>query len=170
MPGFWIPSDDQAKLTLQRMRSLVKEAIADHTFVWWTRDQIEQLVPVSIMNRDMAGIARGIRDYVASHVQFAPDPVGVENLTPPRQHMEILKRKSYVLGDCDDAATLSAAMGESVGIPASFKILAFYGPKNPYQHVITYLHPRGSGVIDMDTTRPAQMLPPTATRSFEMDV
>ena len=168
--GFWIPSDDQAKMTLRRMAHYVNESLVDHDFVWWTREQIQRLRPISVQSRDQVGIARGIREFVAAHLTFVPDPVGVEDITPPEKHMRLIQEHETILGDCDDAATLSAAMGKALGIPASFRILAFYKPDNPYQHVITYLHPRGGGAIDMDTTRPAQKLPPVATRSFEVKV
>ena len=170
MAGFWIPSDDQAKLTLKRMAHYVNQSLADHDFVWWVREQIERMVPTSVADRYQPGIARGIREYVSARIQFVQDPVGVENITPPEKHMRLIQEKRVILGDCDDAATLSAAMGKALGIPASFKILAFRTPDAPYQHVITYLHPRGGSAIDMDTTRAAQNLPPVSTRSFEVKV
>ena len=152
------------------MQHDVNGAIQDHEFVDWVRAEIYKYAPSAIDNRDYSGVARGVRAYVAEHIKFCPDPVGIENITPPQAHMKLLRKVHTVLGDCDDAATLSAAMGKSLGIPASFKILAFRKPNAPYQHVITYLHPRGGLVIDMDTTRPAQNLPPVATRQFEMKV
>lgn len=168
--GFWVQSDAQAKVTLSLMRRYVNEAIANHDFVWWTRDEINKISSEAIMNRNWTGVARAIRDYTAAHIRFVPDPEGVENITYPMDHMKFLRSHRVLLGDCDDAATLSAAMGKAVGIPAEFRILAFYKPDNPYQHVITYLHPRGGSVIDMDTTRFAQSLPPIATRSFSIRV
>jgi transglutaminase-like putative cysteine protease len=168
--GMWIQSDAQARVTLSLMQHLVNKAIQDHNFVWWAREQIDNIAPLSIMSRDYVRVARAIRDYVSAHIRFMPDPVGVENITPPLEHMALLQKNRVLLGDCDDAATLSASMGKAVGIPAEFRILAFYKKDNPYQHVITYLHPRGGLVIDMDTTRPSQNLPPVATRSFSIQV
>lgn len=168
--GFYIESDSQAKSTLRLMQHLVNGAIQDHEFVWWVRGEINFIAPLTIEDRNWVGVARAIRSYVAAHIRFCPDPDGIENITPPREHMKLLKLHRVLLGDCDDAATLSAAMGKSLGIPAEFRIFAFYKPDNPYQHVVTYLHPRGGSVIDMDTTAPAQKLPPKATRSFSMRV
>ena len=168
--GMWIQSDAQARVTLSLMKTYVNEAIRDHEFVWWVRERIDNIAPVTIMNRDWAGVARAVRDYVAAHIRFCPDPSGVENITAPLDHMKFLRSHRVLLGDCDDAATLSAAMGKALGIPAEFRILAFYKPDNPYQHVVTYLHPRGGLVIDMDTTRPQQNLPPVPTRSFSIRV
>lgn len=170
MSGFLIASDAQAKLTLKRMAHDVNGAIQDTDFVRWVRGEIAELAPVQIEERNNTGIARAIRAYVADHIKFCPDPVGIENITPPQAHMKMLSKSRYVLGDCDDAATLSAAMGKSLGIPAEFRILAFRRPDAPYQHVITYLHPRGGLIMDMDTTRPSQNLPPTATRTFSFPV
>lgn len=170
LAGFNIQSDAQAKLTLKRMQHNVNGAIQDHEFVNWVRGEIYRYSPNAVEERNYPAVARAIRAYVADHIKFVPDPVGIENITPPQEHMRLLQKVRIVLGDCDDAATLSAAMGKSLGIGASFKILAFRKPDAPYQHVITYLHPRGGMVIDMDTTRPAQNLPPTTTRQFEMKV
>jgi transglutaminase-like putative cysteine protease len=168
--GMWIPSDAQARVTLSLMQHRVNAAIQDHEFVWWTRNEINNIASLAIISRDYVRVARAIRDYLSAHIRFMPDPFGVENITPPLEHMKLLQKHRVLLGDCDDAATLSAAMGKAVGIPAEFRILAFYKPNNPYQHVITYLHPKGGLVIDMDTTRPQQNLPPVATRSFSIRV
>jgi transglutaminase-like putative cysteine protease len=171
--GFYIPyvpGDAQAKQTLRQMQHLVNGAIQDHEFVWWVRGEINAIAPVTIESRDYAGVARAIRSYVAAHIRFSPDPDGIENITPPLEHMKYLRKYRVLLGDCDDAATLSASMGKALGIPAEFRILAFWRPDSPYQHVVTYLHPRGGQVIDMDTTRESQKLPPVPTRQFAIRV
>lgn len=169
--GFLIESDAQAKLTLSRMRQKVRQSVLDREFIWWVRGELNKIAPDAIRTRNWAGVARAVREFVAAHIVYCPDPVGVENLTAPVEHMQLFKNGARtLLGDCDDAASLSAAMGEALGIGAEFVARAFYKPDNPYQHVVTYLHPKGSSGIDMDTTRDAQKLPPRATREFRMRV
>lgn len=170
--GFIAVGDAQAKITLKRMQQKVRQAVLDREFVWWVREQVQKYRPDSVTDRDWVGVAYGIRDFLSAHIKFCKDPVGVENLTPPIEHMRIFKMNGDrpVLGDCDDAASLGAAMGMAVGIPAEFVIRAFWKPDNPYQHVLTYLRPRAGIAIDLDTTRDAQKLPPRPTREFRMGV
>lgn len=51
-------------------------------------------------------------DYVKGHVQYVPDPVGVEYVAPPAETVECGG------GDCDDQAVLVASLCEAVGFPA----------------------------------------------------
>jgi hypothetical protein len=159
-PGWRILGTPGAKSTLSKMSRGVHYAIHKPEFVWWARSVVQTCSARNVMCQ-----ARMIRAYVARVIQFTRDPVGAENITPPLEHMDRIKEAlangpGYVLGDCDDAASLSAALGMAVGIPASFRILAFGGP---WQHVYTILHVPQGGDVEMDTTRAAQSLPPVAT-------
>lgn len=67
--------------------------------------------------------------FVRDDVRYIPDVLGVETLTEPAF---VLQRCS---GDCDDKATLLAALLESVGRPTRF-VLAGYTPGlREYEHV-----------------------------------
>lgn len=156
-------SDADVRATLARMRHLVEKATFTQNFVYWARQEIAR---TGADSRTPSSVAYAVRDYVKRHIQFMPDPVGQDNLTPPLDHMELIKANPQrpLLGDCDDAATLSAAMAGVAGIPSTFTVLAFWRPDSPYQHVFTTLYPRGGGPVVCDTTRDEQRLPPTATR------
>ena len=52
-----------------------------------------------------------IFDHVKQHVQYVPDPVGVEYVAPPAETVECGG------GDCDDQAVLVASLCEAVGFP-----------------------------------------------------
>lgn len=164
--GFVLFSDATTFRTLGRMRHLVRRALHDRAFVWWVRDVMATAAPAAIAARNFGALARAIRDYVGAHIRFVPDPRGVENLTPPSEHARLLKETpaAVLLGDCDDAATLSAAMGMALGMDATFSVRAFRRPDNPYQHVVTTLLPRGAPAVECDTTASAQKLPPVPTR------
>lgn len=158
----WIATGDAgAHETLGVMRDAVHNAVNDPTFVWWARSIVEDCP-----QRNETCCAYAVREFVSGAIHFQRDPVGVENITPPLVHMQKLRGRfgAYVLGDCDDAATLSAALGMAVGLPARFVALAFpmpgdppgmrYGQDNaPYQHVFTELL-AGGAWREMDTTRP----------------
>ena len=73
--------------------------------------------------------ARTLFEFVRDDVRYVPDVLGVETLTEPAY---VLQRLS---GDCDDKATLLAALLESVGRPTRF-VLAGYTPGNrEFEHV-----------------------------------
>jgi hypothetical protein len=55
--------------------------------------------------------------------------------------MKCLKQRPSVLGDCDDASSLSAAIAGAVGIRSAIEARAFWAPYAPYQHVVTTLFP-----------------------------
>lgn len=158
----WLATGDAgSRETLATMARAVREAIVDISFVWWARSIVQDCPP-----RNETCCAYSIREYVSGAIRFVRDPVGVENITPPLEHMRKLRGAfgAYVLGDCDDAATLSAALGMAVGLPARFVAIAFPMPGDapgmkytadnaPYQHVYTELL-AGGAWREMDTTRP----------------
>jgi hypothetical protein len=162
LAGRWLAAGDAgARETLAAMRRLVYQASADTSFVWWARNIVNDCPP-----RDENCNAGTIRDFVNRAVWFQRDPLGNESLTSPLVHLRFLTQPgvSHVKGDCDDVATLSAALGVALGMPATFTVLAFTGPADPvnvryteanapYQHVYTSLL-AGGRWREMDTTRP----------------
>lgn len=82
-----------------------------------------------------------VYDLLRSHYRFKPDAPGREQIkTPLRQAQEILER-GYAEGDCDDRATLGAALLRHLGQPAYLVLIAqaegvpfhhvFYASQNP---------------------------------------
>lgn len=170
--GWVIRSDTQARLTLAEMRKSVISALGNQDWLLFARGVI---IRSGAPSRDAQAMAYAIRDYVARHLKFVRDPVGIENLTRPVDHMRQLEQagpSGYILGDCDDAATLSAALAGAVGIPSTFTVLAFDWGRgaSPYQHVFTTLYPPKGRPVVCDTTRDAQKLPPKVARRFTIKV
>lgn len=120
--------------------------------------------------RDAASVARAVRDYVGRAVQYAPDPAGFEHIMPPTEHMKCLKQQPVIIGDCDDAASLSAAIAGALGIPSVIQARSFWYPNTPFQHVVTILHPRGTLPVECDTTHDAQKLPMKVFRRLSVRV
>jgi len=151
------------------MREMVRGAIRDVDFVLWARDVIRRQ---GADLRDPKSIANAVQRYIKSHLTFVADPFGVESLAPPLKHMAALKSYGRIAGDCDDAATLSAALGMANGLRAFYTIQAFdWGRgKSPYQHVFTTLaskrFPADRWTVNCDTTRDDQKLPPTVQRKL----
>lgn len=101
---------------------------------------------------------QALRDWLASRVSFMPDPYGVELLRTPEYMLEQIRREGVVRGDCDDVATLAAALGLAGGFPARFVLYAF-GHALPFSHVFCELHTLCRGWLELDVTRPAQLPP-----------
>lgn len=101
--------------------------------------------------------ARRLREWLAEHTRFRPDPRGVELIKTPRYMLAEVSGEGVSLGDCDDVAVLAAALGKAAGHPARFVLYGFR-PGEPYEHVFTELG-TGAGWLELDTTRPAQMPP-----------
>lgn len=133
--------------TLAAMRALVYDSAADPYVRAWAVE-IARTVPP----RDGGALALAIRDFLVEHVTYLDDPVGVELVHRPARLLEEIHARFYVTGDCDDVATLGAALGATVGLPSRFVVLSFGGPGDPFAHVYAELF-TGSAWLDLDTTR-----------------
>lgn len=141
-------------ITLNRMKELVNDALMVPAVVERATG-IVSMVP----SRDYVSMAGAVRAWLARSFKFVPDPVGVELLRDPEYQLRELDTRGMVLGDCDDAAILGAAMAKAVGIRASFVAVGFT-PGGPLRHVFTVLTGPAAGAINwrtpvsLDVTRP----------------
>lgn len=114
--------------------------------------------------------ASRLSEELGRALRFEYDPP-IETLYAPAMLVAQINSGGVFYGDCDDLATLAAALGLSLGMAGAFVIIA--QPWNepgtpPFTHVFTVLYPRGrplssgadnltqadAGVI-LDLTRPA---------------
>lgn len=152
--------------TLQRMKRIVNESLSDPLVIETARGIVEH---AGILGRDEAGKYMAIREWMADHLAFMPDPVGVELLSTPHYMLARIRAAEFVSGDCDDAAILGAALGKAVGLRAKFRALGFSSRSRPFQHVYTLLLVRGRWA-NLDTTRSQRFDPPRPVRVFELGV
>lgn len=142
------PGDAGVAVTLGTMEAIARKGARSPLLQGLARRIVGSGTPVD-------GPAR-LRAWIGSRVGYRDDPPGVEMLTAP----EILTARALAGepsgGDCDDVATLAAALGLAGGYPARF-VVASFGPW-PYEHVWTELHD-GRRWVELDTTRPAQFAP-----------
>jgi hypothetical protein len=89
--------------------------------------------------------ARALFYWVRSNIRYVNDPVGIETVQAP----EITLRLKA--GDCDDHATLVAALAMSIGIPA--RIVVIGSDPSHFEHVFAELNTDGDWHT-ADTTRP----------------
>jgi hypothetical protein len=113
-----------------------------------------------------------IRAWLAGVWKFVDDPYHREHLRTPVQLIDDYHRLGYIPGDCDEAATLGAALGKAVGLRAMFAVLAFEVGGNGadiFSHVYTVLLTDDDKAIDLDVTRPAGPVPePTQTAMVDV--
>jgi len=101
--------------------------------------------------------ARRIRRFLERRIRFHPDPLNFETIKEPEFQLREIAQAGYSSGDCDDIATLGAALGLAVGLPARFRIMAF-DSEAPYEHVTADLFD-GSRWVDLDVSREFQRVP-----------
>lgn len=157
---FSIPGGDAGtRRTLKAMRQLARVSAYD--------PQVRRValdITNGIAGKNSLGQIAALDAWLRRMVRFTRDPRGAELLIDPRTMIrEVLTVGGPLRLDCDDAATLSASLGLSIGLRARFVVVAFLSPTAPYAHVWTELSaPSGPGVgvwKDVDVTRDAQPIP-----------
>lgn len=84
----------------------------------------------SIPEKRYKAEAQALLSFVQNKIRYVKDINGVETVQSPEQTLRLMA------GDCDDKATLLAAMLESIGHPARFIAMGPKGaPKNVFTHV-----------------------------------
>lgn len=92
-------------------------------------------------------------DFVLNHIRYTRDVHGVETLSDPR--MTLLRQ----VGDCDDKATLLAALLQAVGYPTRF-VMGDYG-SGDFEHVYLQVFALGEWIsLDATEHHPMGWAPP----------
>lgn len=125
--------------TIRAMRDLVKKYRTDLTI----RQAATQAVFLTPAKDDYAEIDAIFR-LVQQGIRYCRDIHQVETLSTPT--MTLAQR----LGDCDDQATLLAALLETIGYPTRFVIAAYQAP-GMYEHVYVQVYCHGQW-LDLDPT------------------
>lgn len=122
--------------------------------------------------RAQAVQAAAIRSWLARYFRFVEDPVGLELLRDPENLLREYVATNRIIGDCDEAAILGAALGKAVGIGAFFTVLAFDpvdGGSGMFSHVFASLLTDGGATVSLDVTKPPGSVPaPTRVWSVEV--
>lgn len=134
------PGAAGTRATLDLMRQLVrryKKSVPIRQLAFTIIDRVRG-------HKNFSDQVRAIHAYVQNHIQFVKDVHGVETLATPIKTLEFRK------GDCDDQATLIAALLESIGHPTRFVAIKTE-PFGPFVHVFTETK-IGSRWIPVETT------------------
>lgn len=125
---------DGMRATLGVMRDFARTAVANPAQI--VRTKAEQLTR-SLPPRQWFAEIRALHEFVRDEIRYLRDPVNMERVATPEMTLEIGQ------GDCDDKATLLAAMLDSIGHPARFVALAFNG--DGFSHVLVETKVRNTG-------------------------
>jgi transglutaminase-like putative cysteine protease len=139
---------------LNQMARLIGRSIQSPAVVMLAR----QLVARFPRNPQAQAVA--IRDFLRSVWRYVDDPRADELLRDGDHMIGELARTGVITGDCDEAAILGAALGESVGLEAELVALAFGDDRSDYSHVYAQLLTPGGGCVSLDVTRPPGPVPP----------
>lgn len=97
-------------------------------------------------HKNFGGMAAALCEWVKQNIQYVRDVRDVETLQTPVKTLE------FRAGDCDDQATLLAALLESVGFRARFVAIKL-NPLGPFEHVYTEVN-LGTRWWPLETTEP----------------
>jgi len=103
--------------------------------------------------KDFTNEIKALYNYVRDSIRYVRDINGVETIQTPVKTLE------FGTGDCDDKATLLAALLESIGAETRFNAMGFR--KNHISHVSLQVK-NGGKWVNLETTEPVDMgwLPP----------
>jgi transglutaminase-like putative cysteine protease len=135
--------------TVALMRRLAREGSRDMS-VRTAATQVVYLQP----ERNELHEVNSLFEYVRDHVRYVRDPLFFEAVAVPAQVLAL------GFGDCDDKATLLAAMLESVGYLSRFVVAGYNDAERP-EHVYLQVFVGGQW-IDADPTehKPLGYAPP----------
>lgn len=141
---FGVPDGPEGtRFTLEVMRKFARDARTDPN-IRQLAIQLTQGLP----NEDFRAEANALFEFVRDRIRYVQDVNEVETVATPQITLEL------GAGDCDDKATLLAALLESIGHPARFAAIAF-APDN-FEHVLVETR-IGDRWIPMETTKNVPM-------------
>lgn len=149
-----LPLGNEIRATLKSMAKLAKDGGKDVGVITLARQCLRQN---SVAARDAPGEIRCLQGWVRDHIRYTRDPRDAEMVQTPQRTLQI------GTGDCDDQATLLAALLLSIGYTPSFMALALNG--QDFSHVLSQVR-MGSQWVPLETILPGVQpgwLPPHIT-------
>ena len=146
--------------TEDAMCAAVHEATADPYVVGFARLLTHSDTPYPSLVQEHA--ARRIYAFLWGAWRFVDDPLDRELLRTPRAMLGEYAARGIIMGDCDEAALLGAALATAVNIQAALTVVAFTAT---YSHIYATLLPLDGVAVSLDITRPPRGTPvPDAVR------
>lgn len=130
-------------VTLNHMVKLARDGAKDPLVI-----QTAHALVADLPQYDRLGEIKALHAYVRDAIRYTNDPLDVELLRTPRAMLEMRS------GDCDDKATLLAALLRAIGRPSRFVAMAMHG-SDLYSHVLVQT-PWNKGWMNLETIKPVE--------------
>lgn len=141
-----LPGGDAGVMaTLQAMAALVDDAVEHSPRLAAAAQKLGELARSMTRNTTPTmKSARAVYRFLKRNVKFIPDPVGLEHLRHPDQLLFEINHCGSAKGDCDEVATLGAALLKKMGVNACF-IVAGRQKDGRFEHVLYGVRDVASG-------------------------
>lgn len=156
--------NDGVQQSLAVMSSVVDASLDTPAVVYFARTIA---VRAGVRNQYMQALA--IKNFLERTWRFVDDPNDRDLFVSPDESLQQYNANGFIAGDCDEAATLGAALGRAVGMSAQFVVYWFDDVDPPGQHVFAVLLTDDGRQVSLDVTRPRGPVP-APTRSMTVDV
>jgi transglutaminase-like putative cysteine protease len=157
--------DDGVRQSLDVMTAAVDLALDSPDVVFFAR----QLAARAGVRRPYRQ-ALAIQNFLERTWRFVDDPYDRDTFVVPDVALREYAATGVMTGDCDEAATMGAALGRAIGLHAQFVVLFFDTlPDASVQHVFTVLLTDDGRQVSLDVTRPRGPVP-APTRTMVVDV
>ena len=113
---------------------------------------LAQSIVAGVPSKDYIGELVAIQTWVKNNVRYTRDPINLETLRTPQAMLEAAQGPQ---GDCDDQATLVAALAMAIGFPARFVAIGTMQP-GAFDHVFTEVK-LGTVWVSVETTEPVDI-------------
>lgn len=111
--------------------------------------ELAQRIVAHVAARDYSGELVAIQQWVKNNIRYTQDPVGAEMLKDP------VALINDPFGDCDDMATLVAALAMSIGFPSRFVAIGT-SEVGVFEHVYAEVL-LGTVWLSVETTEPVRV-------------
>lgn len=146
--------------TLRVMRDFARQAVRSPEQI--IRNKAEDLTR-HLPARNWFAEIKALHEFVRDDIRYLRDPVNLERVATPETTLETGQ------GDCDDKATLLAALLESIGHPARFVAVAL--DHGPFSHVLVETQAAHNWVpLETIIPRPVGWFPDGVTSAYRLKV
>jgi len=125
--------------TISFMKTFALGASADPL----VREAAEEVIR-NVQQRAYGMEARMVESWIRKRLRYTRDGLNVETIKAPRRMLEELKKNGVMIGDCDDASTLAAALLLSLGHRPAFQVLG----RGEVPHHVNVLDVTSGVVVD----------------------
>ena len=150
-----IPSGPEGtRQTLALMSRLAKTAVSDNDFVLWISQHLGSNPAIDVIDH-----------FIRRNFRYRRE--NEEIVRTPQMMAETFNQNGFFDGDCDDVATLTAAILRVYGYPARFAAIRYDASNPEFQHVYVESGPHSSFVYHPEYILDATVAPGTHYNAIE---